>query len=175
MTFAIFSASGTADMTTATATPTTYAYKVRDRRGRLVEGTIEAPDEQLVLAKLKEMGVTPVSISARSKSALKSEIKIGRGRVKGKDLAVFSRQLATMINAGLSLLRALTVLRDQTQSAALAAVIGQIKDDIEQGLSFSQAVARHPKVFPPIYVALVRAGETGGMLDATMVRLADTL
>jgi type IV pilus assembly protein PilC len=154
---------------------TTYAYKVHDRTGHLVEGTLEAQNEQLVVAKLREMGYTPVSISALARSRLSMDIKLGGSKVGLKDLAVFSRQLATMINSGLSILRALAILADQTESKALAGVIGEMKFDIERGLSLSQAVARHPEVFPPIYLAMVRAGETGGALDDVMLRLATTL
>jgi type IV pilus assembly protein PilC len=91
------------------------------------------------------------------------------------DVAVFSRQLATMLASGLSILRALMILAEQTESKAFAEVIGEVKLDIEHGLSLSQAVAKHPDVFPPIYLAMVRAGETGGVLDTVMLRLANTL
>jgi type IV pilus assembly protein PilC len=102
------------------------------------------------------------------------DIQIGQ-KSNLKDLVVFSRQLATMIDAGLSILRALSILSEQTESKSLAKVIADMKVDIEQGLSFSQAVARQSKTFPPIYLAMVRAGETGGVLDEVMERLASTL
>ena len=156
-------------------TTTTYAYKVRDKTGRLIEGQLEAEDEQLVVTKLREMGYVPLSISAESRSRLSMNIKLTRDKVGLKDVAVFSRQLATMINSGLSILRALAILGEQTESTALAAVIVQLKNDIERGLSLSQAVARHPDVFPPIYLSMIRAGESGGVLDDVMVRLATTL
>jgi type IV pilus assembly protein PilC len=154
---------------------TTYAYKVRDKSGAIFEGSLEAQNEQLVIAKLREMGYTPVSVTARNKAKLSADLKIGREKIDLKDVAVFSRQLATMINSGLTILRALGILSDQTQSKALAAVIGEMKGDIERGLSLSQAVARHPKVFPPVYLSMVRAGESGGVLDDVMMRLASTL
>jgi type IV pilus assembly protein PilC len=103
------------------------------------------------------------------------EFRIGGDRVALKVVAVFSRQLATMIGSGLSILRALAILVEQTESKALAKVIGEMKLDIERGLSLSQAVARHPKVFPEIYLAMVRAGESGGTLDEVLARLATTL
>jgi type IV pilus assembly protein PilC len=154
---------------------TTFSYKVHDRSGHLVEGTLEAQNEQLVVAKLREMGYVPVSVSAMARSRLSMEINLRGSKVGLKDLAVFSRQLATMINSGLSILRALAILADQTESKALAGVIGEMKLDIERGLSLSQAVARHRGVFPPIYLAMVRAGETGGVLDDVMLRLAATM
>jgi type IV pilus assembly protein PilC len=154
---------------------TTFTYKVHDRTGRLVEGSLEAQNEQLVVTKLREMGYVPVSVSEQSKSRFSTEINLGGTRVGLKDIAVFSRQLATMINSGLSILRALAILAEQTESKPLAKVLGEMKLDIERGLSLSQAVGRHPDVFPPIYLAMVRAGESGGMLDDVMVRLADTL
>ena len=154
---------------------TTFAYKVRDRSGSLIEGTLEGANEQLVVAKLREMGYVPVSVTAQSRSLLTASIG-GRGKkVSLKDVVVFTRQLATMVNAGLTILRALTILTEQTESKALAAVAGELTADIERGLSLSQAVARHPNVFPPVYLSMVRAGETGGALDTIMLRMADTL
>jgi type IV pilus assembly protein PilC len=154
---------------------TTYVYKVRDRSGRLVEGTLDAQNEQLVVTKLREMGYVPLSVSAKARSALSFEINLRKSKVSLKDVAVFSRQLATMLDSGLSILRSLMILAEQTESKALAAVIEEMKADIEQGLSLSQAVAKHPDVFPPVYLAMVRAGETGGLLDDVMLRLATTL
>jgi type IV pilus assembly protein PilC len=156
-------------------TATTYAYKVKDRAGRLREGTLEADSEELVVARLRDMGFVPLSISAESRSMLKSEIKLRREKVSPKDVAVFSRQLTTMISAGLPITRALAILVKQTDAPALAEVVNVLKADIERGLSFSQAIAKHPKVFPPVYLAMVRAGESGGVLDAVLERLADSL
>lgn len=153
----------------------TYAYRVRDKSGRLIEGNLEAQSEHLVVAKLREMGYMPLSVTAKAPSRLSMELRIGRERVALKDVAVFSRQLATMISSGLTILRALAILVEQTESRALAKVTGEMKLDIERGLSLSQAVARHPKVFPEVYLAMVRAGESGGTLDDVMARLATTL
>ena len=153
----------------------TYAYRVRDKAGRLIEGSLEAQSEHLVVAKLREMGYIPLSVTAKATSKLSMELRIGREKVALKDVAVISRQLATMIGSGLSILRSLAILVEQTESRALAKVIGEMKLDIERGLSLSQAVARHPDVFPEIYLAMVRAGESGGTLDDVMARLATTL
>ncbi len=154
---------------------TTFAYKVRDRSGSMIEGTLDGANEQLVIAKLREMGYVPVSVTARKRSVMELSVG-GRGKkVALKDVVIFTRQLATMVNAGLTILRSLTILTEQTQSKALADVAREMTADIERGLSLSQAVARHPKVFPPVYLSMVRAGESGGALDTIMLRMADTL
>ena len=154
---------------------TTFVYKVRDRAGAVHEGSLEAQNEQLVIAKLREMGYVPVSVKQRGKSMLSADMKFGGNKVDLRDVAIFSRQLATMVNAGLTIIRALAILTEQTESKALAAVAIEVKNDIEKGLSLSQAIAKHPKVFPPVYLSMVRSGETGGMLDAVLLRLAVTL
>lgn len=156
---------------------TTYAYKVRDKQGVLVEGTIEAESENLVATRLREMGYALISIDAQANSALKKEIKIpGFGdRVKLKDLSIFSRQFATMINSGLSMLRSLSILGDQTENPALQRVLIQVGQDIGRGMSLSDAIAQHPKVFDRLYIAMVRAGETGGVLDSVLMQLAVTI
>ena len=153
---------------------TTYAYAVRDRGGKLINGTLDAESTTLVARKLKLMGYAPVSIS-ESNAGLKKEIKIpGFGtKVKLKDLAVMSRQFATMINAGLSLLRALTILSEQTENTELAKVLGDVRNEVETGTSLSQAMAKHsPKVFPPLMVNMTQAGEIGGFLDSVLLQVA---
>jgi type IV pilus assembly protein PilC len=152
---------------------TTYAYSVRDRAGKLVSGTLDAESEALVASRLRAMGYAPLSISA-SKQGMKRDLAIpGMGkRVKLKDLAVFSRQFATMIDSGLSLLRALSILCDQTESKELARVLGEVRKDVETGSPLSTAMGQHPKVFPPLMVNMTRAGEVGGFLDAVMLQIA---
>jgi type IV pilus assembly protein PilC len=154
---------------------TTYTYKVRDRAGRILEGSLDGANERLVLDKLRELGYTPVSITENRRSALKRELSLGRNKVGLRDLVVFSRQLATMVNSGLSILRALAILADQTESSTLAGIISEMKGDIERGMSLSQALARHPKAFPLLYRSMVRAGEIGGVLDGVLLRLATML
>jgi type IV pilus assembly protein PilC len=95
--------------------------------------------------------------------------------VKLQDLAIFSRQFATMINSGLSLIRSLSILAEQTESRELARIVDEIRTEVESGRSLSQALASHPKVFPKLYTAMVRAGETAGMLDTVLLRIAETL
>jgi type IV pilus assembly protein PilC len=155
---------------------TTFAYKVRDRGGKLVSGTLEADSQAAVSTKLRQMGFAPILIEEHKTSMAKMEIKLPwGGKVKQKDLAVFSRQFATMINSGLSLLRALNILSEQTENPNFARVIAEVRSDVEKGMSLSQAVAKHPKVFKRLYVAMIRAGEIGGVLDSVLLRLAENL
>jgi len=157
--------------------PTTFAYKVRDQSGQLVEGQLEADDQALVVGKLRQMGYTPISVEARSKVAFSSSVSIPglSGRVKLKDLAVFSRQFATMLNSGLTLIRALAILAEQTENQKLAQTIAEVRNDVERGSSLSIALGRHPKTFNRLYIAMVRSGEIGGVLDSVLLRLSDTL
>src|ERR687888_593512 len=123
---------------------TTFAYKVRDRQGRMVGGTLEADSQDAAAARLRQLGYAPISIEAEKGAGLKTELRLpGSGRVKLKDLAVFSRQFATMINSGLSLLRALAILSEQVGNRRLAEVVGQVRGDVEQGTSLSAAMAKH--------------------------------
>jgi type IV pilus assembly protein PilC len=152
---------------------TQYAYKVKDNRGRLVEGKVEAETESAVAEKLRSMGYRPLEIR-QANAGLEREIKLfGRERVKLKDLAVFSRLFATMINAGLSMLRTLTILSEQTENGELRRVLRLVKTDVESGSSISAAFAKHPRAFPPLMVSMVKAGEAGGFLDASMRQIAD--
>jgi type IV pilus assembly protein PilC len=155
--------------------PTTYAYKVRDREGKMLGGTLEAESEDAVVTRLRQLGLAPISIEAEKGAGIKTELRLpGAGRVKLKDLAIFSRQFATMINSGLSLLRALTILGEQTSNRRLGEVITLVRAEIEQGTSLSGAMAKHPKVFNRLYVSMVRAGEIGGFLDQVLVNVAET-
>jgi type IV pilus assembly protein PilC len=156
----------------------TYAYKVRDRQGKLVTGTLEAESVAVVAGRLRQMGYTPVSIEnsgTRKLSAREIKIPGFSGRIKLKEVAVFSRQFATMINSGLTLLRSLSILADQTENKELARIIGEVRRDVERGSALSVALAKHPKAFSRLYVAMVRSGETGGSLDAVLLRLATTI
>jgi type IV pilus assembly protein PilC len=155
----------------------TYNYSVRDRSGKLISGTLDAESESAVARRLKGMGYSPISI-AETNNGLSKEIKIpgfGGGKIKLKDLAVFSRQFATMINSGLSLLRSLNILAEQSESKVLAEIVNQVRMDVEKGSSLSQALTKHPKAFGRLYVSMVRAGEVVGALDSVLLRLADTI
>jgi len=155
---------------------TTFDYKVRDSDGRLVKGQLEADSVPLVAARLREMGYAPVEIKPVIVN-FKRELAIPgvTDRVSLKDVALMSRQLATMVSAGLTLVRALSVLADQIESKPLREAMLQVRQDVEQGSSLSTSLEKIPKVFPPLYIAMVRAGEDGGQLDAVLLKLSTTL
>lgn len=153
----------------------TYAYTARDTGGKLVKGKLEAASESQAVQRLRGMGVSPVSIDeSASGTGLQREIHIpGFGqRVKLKDLAIASRQLSTMLLSGLSLLRALTILSEQTDNKKLGEVLGKVRNDVEAGSSLSASLQKHPLVFPRLMIHLVRAGETGGFLDGALGSIA---
>jgi type IV pilus assembly protein PilC len=152
--------------------PDTYAYKVRDRGGNLISGTLVADNEGLVLQRLREQGLTPLEVGKQGRSL---NIELTKKKVKLKELSVFSRQFATMVNSGLPILRALSILADQTNNAELAKTLSACRADIEQGSSLSAAMQKHPKVFNDLYVSMVKSGETGGSLDSVLLRLADMI
>ncbi len=136
---------------------TTFQYTVRDRAGKLVKGTISAENQTMVMQRLKAGGYAPVSIT-QANSGMKKEITIpGFGKkVKLKDLSVMARQFATMVNSGLSLLRTLTILSEQTTNPELARVLGVVRNEVETGTALSAALAKHPRVFPPIMINMVQ-------------------
>ncbi|WP_181421564.1 type II secretion system F family protein [Curtobacterium sp. MCBD17_030] len=152
-----------------------FDYRGRDGAGKLVKGRVDAASEGAVVQRLRGMGVSPIAITeAKAGTGLQTEIKIP-GFEKGvglKDLAIMSRQASTMLSSGLSLLRALTILADQTESKKLKDILGKVRDEVEQGVSFSDAVAKFPIEFPPIMINMIRAGETGGFLDQAMDSIA---
>ncbi|MCU1415006.1 MAG: type secretion system family protein [Microbacteriaceae bacterium] len=163
--------------TTVTTTGTHFAYTSRKQSGKVVHGRMEAPNEAAVVSRLRTMGMSPVTIEqTAASSGLSMDIKIPgfERRVPLKDIAVMSRQLSTMIGAGLSLLRALTILTDQTENKRLASVLDEVRTDVERGSSLSEAVAKHDRVFPPMMIHLIRAGELGGFLDKSLESVAGT-
>lgn len=154
-----------------------YTYKALDVQGESRVGVIDAETEAHVIATLREQGWVPLKVEAPDSSVFKASINIPglTNRISLKDVAVGSRQLATMIDAGLPLMRALTVLAEQTENARLSKVWEDVRDEVQAGATFSAALTKHPKAFTPLYVAVVRAGEAGGSLDEVLLRLADTL
>jgi type IV pilus assembly protein PilC len=151
-----------------------YQYKVRDKSGNLVTGTLVADNERLVLERLREMGYTPLEVG-KEKKGLNLEINIKPAKIKLKEVAIFSRQFATMVNSGLPILRALSILSEQVSNKELAKTLTLVRNDVEQGASLSAAMAKYPKAFNNLYIAMVKSGETGGMLDDVLLRLADVL
>jgi type IV pilus assembly protein PilC len=159
----------------ATATKTkTFDYSVRDRTGKLVSGTLEASDQDAVVQRLKSMGMAPVSISeSGAGKGLQMEINLpGSNKVKMKDLAIMSRQFATMVASGLTLIRALGILAEQTESKKLSQVLVEVRGEVEAGAALSTAMAKRSRVFPPLMTNMIRAGEVGGFLDGVLLRIA---
>jgi type IV pilus assembly protein PilC len=152
----------------------TFIYAVRDKAGKVVKGRLDGENKDAVQARLTQMGYIILELDQQGALASLGEIKFGTG-VKVKDVTIFARQFATMINAGLSLTKCLSILGAQTESVALRGVITQIAKDVEAGQSLSDSLGKHPKVFQPIFVNMVRAGETGGVLDEVLQRIADHL
>jgi type IV pilus assembly protein PilC len=158
-------------------TTTTFEYRVRDREGKLVKGRIEGDSRPVVVSHLRDMGFTPVEIKAASSIDLKRDITIPgiSDRVPLKEISVMSRQLATMVAAGLTLARAIGVLSTQVESKPLRAALAEVRSEVEHGASFSSALAKHPKIFDRLYLAMVRAGEAGGQLDSVLLKLATSI
>ena len=159
-------------MATTTAT---FTYTGRDAAGKLVKGKVDASGEGAAAVRLRTMGVSAIAIKeAPAGTGLSREINLGsfKPAVGLKDLAVMSRQMATMISSGLSLLRTLTILTDQTDNKALAKILGTVSKDVEVGVSLSDAIGKHAESFPPIMISLIRAGETGGFLDQSLMAVA---
>ncbi|MEX1207278.1 MAG: type II secretion system F family protein [Acidimicrobiia bacterium] len=156
---------------------TTFEYRARDRSGGVHAGVIEGSSSAAVASALREKGYVPLRIDEKRSSALDKEFSIPgfKKKVKPKEVAIFSRQLATMVNSGLTLTRALGILEEQTDGALLRGMITDVRQQVEQGSSLSAALANHPDAFNHLYVSMIRAGEVGGALDETLVRLADTL
>jgi type IV pilus assembly protein PilC len=151
----------------------TYVFKAMDVAGVKARGEVEADSKQAVSEQLKARGMIVLEIADKHASR---EIQLSfMQRVKAQDLAVFSRQLATMISSGMSILRALYVLEEQTESKFLKETLIAVRKDVEAGLSLSDSMARHPKVFNPLFVAMARAGEAGGVLESSLLRVADQL
>ena len=151
----------------------TYVFKAMDLAGVPAGGEVEANSKQDVADQLKERGLVVIDIAHKYRS---KELNLELfAHVKAKDLAVASRQLATMVTSGMTILRALHVLETQTESKLLANTVAQVRQDVEAGLLLSDALDRHPKVFGPLYVAMVRAGEAGGVLEECLLRTADQL
>ena len=155
----------------------TFEYKVRDKAGGLVEGQLEGDSMALVVRRLRDMGYMPISVTPKSAVNLKTEIKIPglSDRIKLREVAVVTRQLATMVDSGLSVVRSLGILASQVENPAFARILGEVRLDLEHGSSLSAACAKHPKAFSELFCTLVQAGEVGGNLDEVLGSLADTI
>ncbi len=151
----------------------TYVFKAMDLAGVKAQGELDGDSKQAVSDQLKQRGLIVLELADKH-SSREIELPFLQG-VKASELAVFSRQLATMINSGMSILRALYVLEWQTDSKFLKETIVAVRKDVEAGLSLSGSMERHPKVFSPLFVAMTQAGEAGGVLEDALMRVADQL
>jgi type IV pilus assembly protein PilC len=151
----------------------TYVFKAMDLAGGKARGELEADSKQAVSDQLKQRGLIVLDISDKHSSR---EIELSFLKsVKASELAIFSRQLATMISSGMSILRSLYVLEEQTEGKFLKETLVAVRKDVEAGLPLSDSMARHPKVFNPLFVAMTQAGEAGGVLEGALMRVADQL
>ena len=156
-----------------------FRYKAVTPEGKVVEGTLEAADQETVLARLQEQGQLPIKVFPGEETGglLSREIRLPwqRKKVPQKDLLIFTQELSTLVKAGLTLDRSLSVLSDLTENAYLAEVVGELLREIKGGKALSEALSTHPQVFPKVYVNMVRAGEVGGALDQILERLEEYL
>lgn len=165
-----------------------YKFTALDSKGKEVHGEIDADNQSAALARIREKQYFPTKVEelaggaaaparkAASKSAMQMEIKLPKflmGGVKTKQLTTFTRQLSTLVNAGLPLMRALRVLQRQEKNVALKDAVSQMAENIESGSTFAEALAAHPKIFDRLFVNMVKAGEIGGVLDVVLSRLAE--
>jgi len=155
-----------------------FGYKVRSQQGSVLTGTMEAGEQRMVVDRLRRQRFIVLEIGEIKKNALKDvldSINFLKKRVRQKDLVLFSRQLSTLIGAGVPIVQGLTILLDQIDNPAFKEVISNVREDIESGTSITEALGRHPAVFGELYVNMVRAGELGGILDAILERLSGYL
>src|SRR3954447_7137370 len=152
----------------------TFAFKALDLAGSPAQGELEANDKQAVAAQLRSKGLIVLDIEEQSPPNA-GDILARFKKVKASDLTVMTRQLSTMINSGMSILRALYVLEEQVTNEKLEEALVQIRKDVEAGISLSGAISRHPDIFNELYIAMVAAGEVGGILEETLERVADQL
>lgn len=153
-----------------------FVYRAIDPRGgSIVRGSIEAATEAAVTGKLRSQGLTPLEVTLKSKTGLNRDVKLpgSTKHVSARTLAVFSRQMAGLLNAGLPLMRTLTILIEQTDDKKLQPALVQVQADVESGSSFSAALARHPQTFPPLMLSIVKVGESGGFLGSALKSIAD--
>ncbi len=151
-----------------------HAYKAAKQDGKIVTGLIEAKDPKEAASYLRKEGLMPIQLITPKDTGMSSLLAF-RNRVGFKDLVFFTRQLSSMLTSGLTLMQALSILKNQVQNSAMSEMLEDIITNVQEGQSFSLAIAKYPKVFSPIYISLIRAGETSGLLDKVLLRLADNL
>ncbi len=159
-----------------------FQYTARDKSGRSLSGVLDADSRQDMLQKLKDKGLMPTSVNdsgaarkagGSGKAVVAGQVKAKR--VKGEEMVLFTRSLATMVNSGLPLLQGIDIMVEQTENVNFKRVLTQVGQDIEAGLTFSDALKKHPKAFPELYSSMVRAGEASGNLDGILIQLAEYL
>jgi type IV pilus assembly protein PilC len=153
----------------------TFTYEAVEPSGRVVKGSLEAENASVVLGKLQTLNYTVVDVAETRGGKMSLMGARSGGRVKLNSLVVFSRQFATMVNAGINILKCLDILESQTKDPALKPIIGEVRKDVVGGSSLTDALAKHPKVFSKLFVSMVRAAEAGGILDQILDRLATFL
>src|SRR5215203_5431516 len=150
-----------------------YTYKALDMQGEVIQDKAEGSGTMAVAQELRQQGLLVIDV--KEQKVGQKDILEPFKRIKLADLVVFSRQLATMINAGLPIVRALYILSEQTENPKLKDVVVEVRKDVEAGDSLSESLEKHPEVFSRLYVEMVKAGEIGGILDGVLLRLADQL
>ena len=148
-----------------------YLWKARTRQGTIKKGEVEASNDAAVMAQLRAQMLLPVSVKPKPKD-ITEYLTFLKSGIKTKELVIFTRQFATMIDAGLPLVQCLEILGDQQENRTFKEIIRDVKVNVEQGSTFADALRKHPKPFDSLYVNLVQAGEIGGILDTIMNRLA---
>ena len=152
---------------------TVFKYTGRTKTGDTIKGTIDALNKVAAISKLREKGINPREIE-ESKSILHKDLNIG-GSVKSQDFVIYCRQFATLIRAGVSIVDATNILAQQSTSKPLVKALEKVEEDVRTGVSFSAAVSKHPKIFPELFVNMMRSGEATGNIDETLERLANTM
>lgn len=149
-----------------------YKWEAKSKSGAVQKGVMEAPSIALVEAQLKKYGLTGITVKEEGKKFSMKLPGFGRGKIETKDLVVFTRQFATMIDAGLPLVQCLDILASQQENTTFKEILYKVKESVESGSTFADALGKHPRAFDELYVNLVAAGEVGGILDTILNRLA---
>jgi len=154
-----------------------YAYKARAAGGSVTEGVFEAPDQKTAMDRLRAQKLIVIEINEKTPGLLDALKKFNplQARVTSKDIVLFSRQLSTLVSAGVALVSGLNILQEQIPNPPFKKVVNKVKEDIEAGLSIADAMKKHPDAFSDLYVAMIKAGEVGGILDTILERLSTYL
>ena len=148
-----------------------FEYEVKKGPGEVSKGVIEAENQRAAVARLRDMGYFPIHVEECSEAKTRASLRDALVRIRIKDRNVFLRQLANLSESGMMITRALRTLVDQTENPKMAQVVDQLREDVQKGSSLADAMDRHPSVFPAMYCSLVRAGETGGMIEEVLWRI----